>query len=120
MDAVGAFNAMLLNISNEFKDDNLRDLKFLCNDIPKKHKEGIKSGVELFQYLTQVDKLGPNKTEFLHSLLSRIHRSDLADKLNELPTYATRDIPDEQGRREQGLSGLCDNAIVLLTQSWGS
>lgn len=104
---VEELNALLLDISNELKDDNLKNLTFLCNGvIGKKPLENVKSGTDLFQLLKEKEKITRGDTAFLHYLLLKINRSDLAEKVSEFQRkhgYATSPIIDE---REQGILHL--------------
>lgn len=77
------FNAVLLSISDQLSSDQLNDLKFLCNRfIGKKILEKVSSGRDLFQLLTERQRLGADNTQFLSDLLEKVHRQDLSDKLN--------------------------------------
>lgn len=94
------FNAVLLQISNELKDDNLNNLKFLCSDcIGKKHLEKVKMGVDLFQLLKEANKIEPGDTRFLCEMLDKINRRDLGDKVRSLQNTSDQpDAEEEEGR----------------------
>uniref|UniRef100_H3BYG2 Fas (tnfrsf6)-associated via death domain n=1 Tax=Tetraodon nigroviridis TaxID=99883 RepID=H3BYG2_TETNG len=77
------FKAVLLEISDQLSEDQLENLKYLCQDeIGKRRMEKIDSGTKLFVVLKERGKLGEDSTEFLGQLLSEIHRDDLVEKLN--------------------------------------
>ncbi|XP_055754930.1 FAS-associated death domain protein-like [Salvelinus fontinalis] len=74
-------NSLLLKISGELVGDQLEKMKFLCiNEIGKNRLEKMTSGLQLFMVLMERNKLGPDNTVFLVSLLRDIGRLDLADK----------------------------------------
>lgn len=94
------FKALLLEISDHLSNDQLEKLKYLCEDIIKKRlMENIHGGTKLFEILTERGKLGPDNTEFLGQLLTKIHRDDLVQKLN---AYVDRRIPRHQDDTENG------------------
>ncbi|KAM6943523.1 LOW QUALITY PROTEIN: FAS-associated death domain protein-like [Xenentodon cancila] len=93
------FNAVLLNISNDMKTDNLEKMKFLVRDhIGKRELESITTGHRLFQSLTERGLLGADNTDYLVDLLKNIKRSDLADKLNNFTSGFghSEPVPDER------------------------
>ncbi|KAL2088753.1 hypothetical protein ACEWY4_015652 [Coilia grayii] len=116
---VDEFNALLLHISKDLKDDNLKNLTFLCNGvIGRKHLEKVKSGIDLFQYLKDMNKITHVDTAYLQKLLLDINRNDLAEKVSEFQSnngYATRPIDD----REQAKVKIAGDVIVdNLGKDW--
>lgn len=100
MNTLDTFKDVLLQISQELKDDNLKNLKFLCSDcIGKKQLEKVNMGIELFQLLQEANKIEPGDTDFLCKLLDTIKRPDLGDKLRSIQNN-TSELPDAE---EQGL-----------------
>ncbi|XP_024151492.1 protein FADD [Oryzias melastigma] len=80
------FNALLLDISNQLKEDDLTKLKFLLGDrIGKRDLERISSGHDLFQAMRERELLGPEKRDLLNNLLKNIPRPDLSKKLQQDP-----------------------------------
>ncbi|XP_055776675.1 protein FADD [Salvelinus fontinalis] len=116
---MSSFNNLLLKISGELVGDQLEKMKFLCiKEIGKNRLEKMTNGLQLFTGLMERNKLGPDNTVFLVSLLKDIGRLDLADKItncesqyagspNDLPNdeeqvkldIATKVITDNLGRR---------------------
>lgn len=76
------FMATLLHISDQLPKEQLDKLLFLCKDIvAKKERENVDTGLKLFTLLMERQKLSGSDTEFLCELLVKIHRPDLAAKL---------------------------------------
>ncbi|XP_041917989.1 protein FADD [Alosa sapidissima] len=120
MNAVETFNAMLLDISNELKDDNLKQLKFLCSEIiGKKQMEKVKMGVDLFQHLKEVNKLGPDHATFLCTLLEKIKREDLAKKVQEyMQKNASRDVGLPETEERAKVKIAVDVIVANLGKDW--
>ncbi|KAI3377221.1 hypothetical protein L3Q82_009133 [Scortum barcoo] len=92
------FNSVLLEISDQLSADQLEQLKFLCQDlIGKREREKISRGQRLFELLMQRGRLGPDNTDYLSQLLTKVHRRDLSDKLNTFQSESgnTEDQPDQ-------------------------
>ncbi|KAK6274336.1 hypothetical protein J4Q44_G00392630 [Coregonus suidteri] len=111
---MSAFNSFLLKISCELVGDQLEKMKFLClKEIGKNRLEKITSGLQLFTVLEERNKLGPDNTEFLVSLLTDIGRLDLADKItNSESQYAgsPNSLPnDEQAKLDIATKVIIDN-----------
>ncbi|KAJ7983393.1 hypothetical protein DPEC_G00379240 [Dallia pectoralis] len=113
---MSSFNGALMKISQELTQEQLEKMKFRCiEDIPKSIREKATKGFELFSVLMERNKLGPDNTDFVVSLLTDIGRLDLAKLLddekkcpsNQLPSdeelaklqIATRVITENLGRR---------------------
>ncbi|XP_048119113.1 protein FADD isoform X2 [Alosa alosa] len=101
MNAVETFNAMLLDISNELKDDNLKQLKFLCSEIiGKKQMEKVKMGV-------------------LCTLLEKIKREDLAKKVQEyMQKNASRDVGLPETEERAKVKIAVDVIVANLGKDW--
>ncbi|KAJ8272333.1 hypothetical protein COCON_G00111920 [Conger conger] len=81
------FSVVLLQISEDLLPDNVGTMKFLCQTlIGKKKLEQINKGTELFECLQQMNKIGPDNTEFLKELLNAIKRADLHEILSNFET----------------------------------
>uniref|UniRef100_A0A3P9LQ53 Fas (tnfrsf6)-associated via death domain n=1 Tax=Oryzias latipes TaxID=8090 RepID=A0A3P9LQ53_ORYLA len=78
------FNALLLDISNQLKEEDLSKMKFLVRDhVGKRDLERIASGHGLFQALAERGHLGPENLDFLIGVLQGIPRVDLSEKLQQ-------------------------------------
>ncbi|XP_074515983.1 FAS-associated death domain protein-like [Sebastes fasciatus] len=114
------FNSVLLEISNELTQEQLTDLKFLCQDlgIGKRTLESIDTGTKLFQVLTERRLLTADNTETLTGLLSHIKRQDLSDQLNGYsPSGSTDNNQPEQEERDK-LDIATDVIAENLGRSW--
>ncbi|XP_071400318.1 FAS-associated death domain protein [Centroberyx affinis] len=113
------FNAVLVAISNELTRDELEQMKYLCDDIGKRDKEKIDTGLKLFQALTQRNKLGADNTGFLSCLLTHANRQDLSDRLNGYESQAefTENQPDET---ERAKLDIATNVIVDNLALWNT
>ncbi|XP_061102270.1 protein FADD [Conger conger] len=81
------FSLVLLQISEDLLPDNVNAMKFLCQaQIGKKKLEQINKGTELFECLQQMNKIGPDNTDFLKDLLNSIKRADLHERLSNFET----------------------------------
>ncbi|XP_064192326.1 protein FADD [Anguilla rostrata] len=83
------FSPVLLQISEDLSPENVEQIKFLCPDIGKKRLEKINNGIQLFQCLREMNKIGPDNTKFLRSLLNSIKRADLLEILSNFETYGS-------------------------------
>ncbi|KAM7015102.1 FAS-associated death domain protein [Tautogolabrus adspersus] len=92
-------NAVLLHISNNLSAPQLEQLKFLCkDDIGKRDMERIDSGLKLFQFLTERNKLGADNTEYVCRLLKTV-RPDLSEKLQNFdcePENSDNQPPEQE------------------------
>ncbi|XP_006642719.2 FAS-associated death domain protein [Lepisosteus oculatus] len=94
---MSGFLDVLYQISQRLSKDNLNSLKFLCvEDIKKKKLEQIHQGTELFQCLIEMNKIGPDSTEFLHYLLGHIDRQDLIELLQKFERDGPAGLNDNQ------------------------
>uniref|UniRef100_W5UCN1 Protein FADD n=1 Tax=Ictalurus punctatus TaxID=7998 RepID=W5UCN1_ICTPU len=90
------FKFMLLEISKQLSSENLSTMKFLCGeDIGKKKREEITSGIQLFEYLIERALIGPYDTAYLRKLLSEqealLQLIDNYEQEQPIPT----DLPNE-------------------------
>ncbi|XP_048829692.1 protein FADD [Brienomyrus brachyistius] len=95
------FAPVLLRISDGLKTENLEAMKFLCSDIGKKKLEKVDKGIQLFQYLQEMQKIGVGNTQYLRSLLKNIKRPDLVEILDEFEKHGPgpqEDLPDAAER----------------------
>ncbi|XP_074522361.1 FAS-associated death domain protein [Halichoeres trimaculatus] len=93
------FKTVLLEISNSLSPDQLAQLKFLCqDDIGKRDLERIDSGLKLFQFLTERQKLSEDNPDYVCERLMNIGRSDLCERLRNFtcPPVDTEHLPSEQ------------------------
>ncbi|XP_048125368.1 FAS-associated death domain protein-like [Alosa alosa] len=120
MNAEQAFNAMLLDISNELNEKNLEELKFLCsNKIGKKHLENVKVGIDLFRHLKEVNELRLDDATFLSTLLNQIKRRDLFDKVQVyMQNNATRDIGLTETEEQAKVKIAVDVIVANLGTRW--
>lgn len=110
------FNGVLLDISNQLSQDQLEQLKFLMQDvIGKRERETVRSGLQLFQLLTQRGRLSAGYTDYLAPLLRDVHRPDLAEKLTSFPRHEEVEDPGpEKGR----LDAATEVVVETLGRSW--
>ncbi|XP_061559251.1 protein FADD [Phycodurus eques] len=111
-----AFNAVLLDISNQLTPGQLASLKFLCGDmIGKRELEAIDSGLKLFQSLTERGVLGRDRRESLSELLKQIQRQDLSEKLSSFqsPPECADNQPSETEKAK------LDIATEVITENMG-
>lgn len=114
------FNAVLLEISNSLSPDQLGQMKFLCqSEIGKRDLERIDSGLKLFQFLTERQKLSEENTEYVCELLKATGRLDLCDRLrnSSCPPENTHNLPPEEERGRLSLDMLSVHRGALFTES---
>ncbi|TNN52348.1 FAS-associated death domain protein [Liparis tanakae] len=113
------FHSVLLDISNQLAQTQLEDMKFLCRDfVGKRELEKITSGTQLFQVLTERGRLAAGNTQFLSQLLTRIHRSDLSDKLDNFESGAGSS-DDQPNAAERAKLDLATEVIAEnLGRNW--
>ncbi|XP_013981936.1 FAS-associated death domain protein [Salmo salar] len=121
---MSTFNSVLLKISGELVGDQLEKMKFLCiKEIGKNRLEKMTSGLQLFTVLMERNKLGPDNTVFLVSLLTDIGRLDLADKLTNCESqYAgsPNSLPnDEEQAKLDVATEVITNRIGRKWQTYG-
>ncbi|XP_062376264.1 protein FADD [Sardina pilchardus] len=116
MNAEEAFNAMLLDISNELNEQNLAELKFLCTKIGKKRMENVKVGIDLFRHLKELNELRPGHAVCLCTLLAQIKRQDLVDKVQE---YMSNNATDVVGPPESKEQAKVKKAIDVIVENLG-
>jgi hypothetical protein len=80
------FRALLLDIAQHLRQDELNRLKFACSGfIPAGRAEFITRPHELFLELERMGKLSENNRDFLAVTLIKIGRNDLRNKLLRIP-----------------------------------
>ncbi len=73
---------LLMEVSNELSRQDLKNLLFCCGDaVSEADAEKIESGVDLFKMLKHVNRLKPDRYDYLKELLKTVGRVDLASKL---------------------------------------
>lgn len=78
------FRSFLVSISERLKDDDLRKLKFLCEDeIPAGKLSRIKEPIDLFDALIGKGKLAKHDTSLLENLLKDVGHDALCQKVQE-------------------------------------
>lgn len=112
MDTRG-FRAMLLDISNKLSEENVKSLKFLCDNIGKKRLEKINKGIELFECLIERAEIGPNNTDLLRKLLNKIDQKVLVDIIEDYETHATRIPADGLDEEERGLDVFTELLLFM-------
>ncbi|RVE73738.1 hypothetical protein OJAV_G00034440 [Oryzias javanicus] len=109
------FNALLLDISNQLKEDDLTKMKFLLGDhVGKRDLEKITSGHGLFQVLRERTLLGPENRDFLNGLLKGIARYDLSEKLELEPAPYRGPSEEETAKLDVASRVISEN----LGKSW--
>ena len=101
-----AFQPVLLQISGDLNPDDIEAMKFLCTEIGKKKLETINSGIQLFKCLQEMNKIGPDNTEFLKYLLKSIKRADLHETLSN---FETREPGAPEVQLDPHVRGQCFN-----------
>ena len=78
------FKSLLLQLSDSLSRKELRELKFLCEDVLPRYKlDRIHDGLKLFEALENRDMLSVGNRDFLASKLIAVNRTDLGRKLLE-------------------------------------
>ncbi|KAM9302131.1 FAS-associated death domain protein [Gastrophryne carolinensis] len=109
------FAVMLLKISEQLRNNELKDLKFLCCDkIPKKTLESISSGTDLFTKLCELDDISRDNLDFLIKLLQHIKRNDLIAEVKKFQTPLSREennlqTAEDEDRMGQAFDIIADN-----------
>ncbi|XP_018619109.1 FAS-associated death domain protein [Scleropages formosus] len=110
---MSGWEPVLLRISEGLSPDNLEAMKFLCrNDIGKKRLETIKSGIQLFQCLSEMNKVGARDTAFLRALLEDIQRPDLVDLLEKFDRCGPPGSGELPDAKEQEKLNIATEVIV--------
>ncbi|XP_023682826.2 FAS-associated death domain protein [Paramormyrops kingsleyae] len=111
------FASVLLRISDGLKKDHLEAMKFLCSDdIGKKKLEKVDNGIQLFQYLREMQKIGMGNTQYLRTLLTNIKRPDLLEILDEFEKHGSGPQEDLPDAKEQD---KLDIATQLIAENLG-
>ena len=111
------FRSLLLRISYEISDSNLKDMKYLCTDsIPEGRLDGIVSPLMLFKELEQQGDLEIDNLAFLQDLLANIGLIKLAKDVEnfnssrQLEMFCLTNLKDREarGHRRNLSSGVSD------------
>uniref|UniRef100_A0A3Q4BJM5 Uncharacterized protein n=1 Tax=Mola mola TaxID=94237 RepID=A0A3Q4BJM5_MOLML len=114
-----SFNAFLLKISNQLSEEQLNNMKFLCRDtIGKRDMEQIKTGIGLFQILTERRKLGTDDMGLLRELLTQIQRYDLVDKVKYFETFQMSTVNQPDTKENAKLDIATDVIADNLGRNW--
>ncbi|KAJ7428720.1 hypothetical protein WISP_00913 [Willisornis vidua] len=94
------FLALLYTIAAGLSQNEVESMVFLCHEnIRKRRREAVRSGMELFSILMEQGLLAPDDLRLLKSLLKHIRRSDLLLLVQEFEErgelVAPEDQPDE-------------------------
>ena len=86
----GEFNAFLVQIAGEITQEELRQMKFLCQDpndnLPRGELDTIENARELFSFLRRKGKIWPEDVSYLILLLRRVGNEQLAVSIEEQGT----------------------------------
>ena len=78
------FDYFLLQIAHKITNDELADMKFLCEgDLPRGKLEPIANPVELLNFLRKSGKIKPGEVMYLVTLLERVGLVHLAEIVME-------------------------------------
>ncbi|NXG03334.1 FADD protein, partial [Sakesphorus luctuosus] len=103
------FLGMLHAIAAGLPQDEVESMLFLCHEnIPKRRREAVRSGMDLFSILMEQGLLAPDNLRLLKSLLKHIRRSDLLSLVQEFEErgelVAPEDQPDEHEIRRVAIA----------------
>lgn len=86
------FLELLHSFSSCLSEEEVGDLKFLCQDrIGKRKLQAVKSGKDLFSLLLEQEAIAQDKVEFLRYLFKNIKREDLLTRLDQFAEGAEGD-----------------------------
>lgn len=117
-----SFKAVLLEISNSLSPDQLGQIKYLCqNDIGKRDLERIDSGLKLFQFLTERQKLSEENLDYVCERLKAAGRPDLCERLQNFScppenSENTENLPSEQERAKLDIA--TEVIVENLGRNW--
>ncbi|KAL1007049.1 hypothetical protein UPYG_G00081220 [Umbra pygmaea] len=114
------FNRILLRISGELDSEQLERINFLCiGQIGKKKREKITNGFQIFTVLMELNKLGPDNTGFLVSLLKDIGRIDLVEQIKNFERQCPGPLNQLPNNEEQAKLGIATEVITNnLGRKW--
>lgn len=110
---------MLLSISDKLTDDNVKNLKFMCQpDIGKKRLEKINTGIELFECLIERAAIGPDNTGLLRKLLNDIGQAVLLEIVEDYERYATRSTDGLDPKEREKIDIATEVIVEQLGRKW--
>ncbi|XP_026124288.1 FAS-associated death domain protein [Carassius auratus] len=114
------FRAMLLAISDKLTEDNVKSLKFLCQEeVGKKKLEKVNKGIDLFECLIERAAIGPDHTELLRKHLNHIGQKVLLEIIDDYERGATGSPPDVPDAEEREKINIATEVIVeRLGKKW--
>ena len=84
------FNAFLVQIAGEITQEELKQMKFLCqgpnNNLPRGELDAIENPRELFSFLRRKGKIWPEDVSYLIWLLRNVGNVQLAVSIEEQGT----------------------------------
>ncbi|NXP16665.1 FADD protein, partial [Scytalopus superciliaris] len=106
--------SLLQSVSAGLSEAELNDMTFLCGDkIPKRRREGMRSGLDLFDLLLERGYISEQDLRFLRTLLQHIRREDLLELVQSFEERGhladPGDEPDEHEKRTVATVVICKN-----------
>jgi len=84
--AINPTRSLLLKISKKLTNEELKDMKYLCSErIADGVLEDIKTVLDLFNKISQLDDTGDNGISYISELLKEIGRENLSNELLGIP-----------------------------------
>ncbi|KAM6979376.1 CASP8 and FADD-like apoptosis regulator [Tautogolabrus adspersus] len=94
------FRVLMANISEDMANDDLDSVKFLLSSIiPRENLEKAKNFLDIIIELEKLDKVSPERVDFVEECLMNIGRVDLAKKVMKYKTSVTSS--EQQSPRHQ-------------------
>ncbi|KAM4723172.1 FAS-associated death domain protein [Rhinophrynus dorsalis] len=116
---MGDFNVMLLGISGKLDEQELYDLKFICQEkISKRKRENIKSAIDLFSYLIELTEISSDKLDFLIYLFTTIKRNDLVQEVKDFKRTGRVDMGQDEAEERDLLDEVFDFLSDNIARDW--
>ncbi|XP_074550410.1 CASP8 and FADD-like apoptosis regulator isoform X3 [Halichoeres trimaculatus] len=98
--SLSRFRVLMANISEDIASDDLNSVKFLLSStLPREKMENAKNFLDVIIELEKLDKVSPERVDFVEECLRSISRVDLAKKVIK---YKTSDsVSERQSPRQQ-------------------
>ncbi|XP_034549032.1 CASP8 and FADD-like apoptosis regulator [Notolabrus celidotus] len=97
------FRVLMANISEDMANDDLASVKFLLSStLPREKMEKIKNFLDVIIELEKLDKISPERVDFVEECLRNINRVDLAKKVIKYKTSVS--TSERQSPQQQMLS----------------